>query len=213
MDTNFQTTFRTPLSTELFGQSDLKLNLENSLFCTTNQNTDKAELGASTKLSIEKGGASVFTSRNASLSTGVYTPTVTATIGAEYNGEAIGANISKTYGQNGDILNVGGRLGKQDALSGTVNYAKDSSTGERVDFGLGYNPQNGVTVNAGGSVFNGQKSINVGIGVNNQNGFSPGFNITNNGDYTSNVRYKMMSLGLSKINKTPTFSLGVSGQF
>lgn len=167
----------------------------------------------STKLSIEKGPVSVFTSRNAYLSTGVYTPKVTTTTGAEYNGETIGISISKTTGQNVDILNIGGRLGKQEALSGSVNYSKDSSMGGRLDLGLGYNPQNGVTVNAGGSFVNGQKSINVGIGVNNQNGFSPGFNITNNGDYTSNVRYQMMSLGLSKTAQVRSFSIGISGSF
>jgi len=213
MDTNFQTTFRKPLADKLFGQKDLQVNLDNSVYGSSMQEGNYATLGGSTKLSIEKGALSIFTSRNASLSTGIYTPTVTTTTGAEYNAKTIGANISKTCGQNVDILTIGGRLGKQDALSGSVNYSKDSSMGERVDLGLGYNPENGVNLNAGCSIFNGQKSVNMGIGVNNPNGLSPGFNITNNGDYTSTVRYKMMTLGLSKISQNQGFNFGTSFQF
>lgn len=200
-----------PLSDDVFGKG-LKLNLTNSVFATNDQNTDKAQLGASTQLSLEKDGVSVFTSRNASLSTGVYTPTVTTTTGAEYNDNTMGAHINKTTGQNIDVLNVGGSFRHKD-ITARAEYFKDASMGNRTDLGLGYNPKNGVNLNAGYSNFNGQKSVNMGISVNNQNGLSPGINITSNGDYTSNVRYKMMTLGLSKIAQNKGFNFGTSFQF
>ena len=212
MDTNFQTTFRKPLADKLFGQKDLQVNLDNSVYGSSMQEGNYATLGGSTKLSIEKGALSIFTSRNASLSTGIYTPTVTTTTGAEYNAKTLGAHISQTNGSNVDVLNIGASV-RYENLTARVEHFNDASIGKRTDLGLEYNLKNGVNLNAGYSAFNGQNSVNMGIGVNNPNGLSPEVVISSNGDYTSTVRYKMMTLGLSKISQNQGFNFGTSFQF
>ncbi|MEI8128191.1 MAG: hypothetical protein WCG95_01110 [bacterium] len=254
------------MADKLFGQKDLQVNLDNSVYGSSMQEGNYATLGGSTKLSIEKGALSIFTSRNASLSTGIYTPTVTTTTGAEYNAKTLGAHISQTNGSNVDVLNIGASV-RYENLTARVEHFNDASIGKRTDLGLEYNPENGVNLNAGYSAFNGQnsvnmgigvnnpngvnlnagysafngqnsvnmgigvnnpngvnlnagysafngqKSVNMGIGVNNPNGLSPEVVIASNGDYTSTVRYKMMTLGLSKISQNQGFNFGTSFQF